>query len=144
MSQYFDVGERTLWNPSNGPGRLFVSMAKALEPMAGLPSGIGVGRWGPGDPDCHGIDLVAFTRFTDALVRRYRESNHLILRSLMEGVIATAIVLVERGGGTVPALSEQPGTDAEDVQIDPRGPAAQADPDGLAERAAEHSAAMAW
>ncbi|WAL67884.1 DUF6086 family protein [Amycolatopsis cynarae] len=144
MSQSFDVGERTLWNPSNGPGRLFVDVAKALEPLAELPSGIGVGRWGPGDPDCHGIDLVAFTAFTDALVRRYRESNHLILRSLLEGFVATAIVLVERGGGTVPALSEQPGTPTRDVQIGPGGLAAQAGPDRLAELAAEHSAAMAW
>jgi hypothetical protein len=144
VSQYFEVGEQTLWNPSNGPGVLFVSVAKALEPVAELPSGIGVGRWGPGDPDCHGIDLDAFTRFTDALVRRYRSSSHLILRSLMEGFIATAIVLVERGGGTVPALSEQPGADTQDVQIGPNGLAANADTDRLTQRAAEHSAAMAW
>ncbi|MFD9890174.1 DUF6086 family protein [Amycolatopsis sp. NPDC059027] len=144
MSQYFDVGEQTLWNPSNGPGKLFVSMTKALEPLVGLPSGIGAGRCGPGDPDCHGIDLVAFTRFTDALTRLYRESNHLILRSLLEGVVATAIVLVERGVGTVRALSEQPGTSTRDVQIGPGGPATQAAPDRLAELVADHSAAMAW
>ena len=144
VSQYFQVGDQTLWNPSNGPGTLFVSVAKALEPVAELPSGIGVGRWGPGDPDCHGIDLDAFTRFTDALVRRYRSSNHLILQSLMEGFIATAIVLVERGGGTVRALSEQPGTNTQDVQIGATGPVAKADPDRLTQRAAEHSAAMAW
>jgi hypothetical protein len=144
MSQYFEVGDRTLWNPSNGPGTLFVRMAEALEPVAGLPSGIGVGQWGPGDPDCHGIDLDAFTQFTDTLVRRYRASNHLILRSLMEGFIATAVVLVQRGGGTVPALSEDPGADDRDVQVGPSGPAAKADPDRLAELAAEHAASMAW
>lgn len=144
MSQYFDVGEQTIWNPSNGPGTLFANMAKVLEPVAGSPSGIGIGRWGPGDPDTHAIDLVAFTLFTDHLVRRYRESNHLILRSLMEGFIATAIVLVERGGGTVSALSEQPGTDMRDVQIGLDGPAAKAEPDRLAELAVEQSAAMAW
>ena len=81
MSQYFEVGEQTLWNPSN---------------------------------------------------------------SLMEGVIATAIVLVERAGGTVAALSEPPGTDNRDVQVGAGGPAALADPDRLAELAAEHAAAMAW
>lgn len=144
VSQYFDVGERTLWNPSNGPGRLFVEVAKALESVAELPCGIGVGQWGPGDPDSHGIDLPAFTAFTDALVRRYRESSHLILRSLMEGFIATAIVLVERGGGTVPALSEEPGTDNRDVQVGPHGRAPKADPDRLVELAAEHSGSMAW
>ena len=111
--------------------------------MAELPSGIGVGRWGPGDPDCHGIDLDAFTRFTDALVRRYRSSNHLILQLLMEGFIVTAIVLVERGGGTVPSLGEQPGTNTQDVQIGATGPVAKADPDRLTQRTAEHSAAMA-
>ncbi|HEY2699615.1 MAG TPA: DUF6086 family protein [Pseudonocardiaceae bacterium] len=140
MSQNFEIGEQTLWNPSNGPGRLFVEVAKALETVAELPSGIGLGRWA----DCHEIDLVAFTAFTDALVRRYRESNHLILRSLLEGFVATAIVLVERGGGTVPALSEQPGTSTRDVQVGPNGPAAQADPQRLAELAAEHAGSMAW
>lgn len=127
-----------MWNPSNGPGRLFADMVKALEPVAGLPSGVGVGRWGPGDPDCHGIDLAAFTLFVDALVRRYQKSDHLILRSLMEGVLATAVVLVERGGGMVPALSEQPGTEVRDVRI---GAAAA---QRLVELAAEHSASMAW
>jgi hypothetical protein len=99
---------------------------------------------GPGDPDCHGIDLDTFTRFTDALVRRYRETGHSIFRSLMEGFVATAIVLVERGGGTVAALAEEPGTDHRDVQLGPNGPAAKADPDRLAELAAEHSSSMAW
>ncbi|GAB3885879.1 hypothetical protein GCM10029964_049260 [Kibdelosporangium lantanae] len=121
MSQYFEVGEETLWNPSNGPGILFARTARAMESIAGVPCGIGVGRWGPGDPDCHSIDLPVFTAFTDALVRRYRTSNHVILRSLLEGFLATAIVMVRRGGGTV---------------------AAPVEPDRLARLVMEHSAAM--
>ncbi|MFD1048886.1 DUF6086 family protein, partial [Kibdelosporangium lantanae] len=71
MSQYFEVGEETLWNPSNGPGILFARTARAMESIAGVPCGIGVGRWGPGDPDCHSIDLPVFTAFTDQGIRVY-------------------------------------------------------------------------
>lgn len=139
MSQDFEINERTLWNPSNGPGLLFVRMAAALEPVAELPSGIGPGRWA----DCHEIDLPALTAFTDALVRIYRSSNHVIFRSLMEGFIATAIVLVQRGGGTVTALAEQAGAVTSNVQVGPNGPVATPE-DRLAELAAAHDGSMAW
>jgi len=143
VSQYFEADGETLWNPSNGPGILFARTARAMESIAGVPCGIGVGRWGPGDPDCHGIDLPVFTAFTDALVRRYRSSNHVILRSLMEGFVATAIVMVQRAGGTVAALTEEPGENTRDVQVDLDGPPARRpDPDRLTGLAREHSAAM--
>lgn len=71
--------------------------ADALAPVVGLPAGIRLGY--PGDPDEWVIDMPIFEAFVDALVDRYQRSTHLILRSLMEGFIATALVLVERGGG---------------------------------------------
>jgi len=141
MSQYFDVGERTLWNPSNGPGTLYVRTVAALEPLAGVPSGIGVGRWGPGDPDSHGIDLPVFTEFVNALVRCYRDGNHRILRALVESPLAVSIVLVQRAGGAVEALAEPPGVADRDIRT---GPAAAAPPDRLAELVAQFSVEMAW
>lgn len=93
MSQYFQVGDQVLWNPSNGVARLFMRSAEALAPETGLPTGLG-----PMENDECQVDLTAFAAFVGALVERYERSNHRILHSLMEGFIATALVLVERGG----------------------------------------------
>lgn len=60
--------------------------------------------------DEYEVDLEVFGEFVNALVRRYCASTHLILRSLLEGSTATALVLVERGGGVVSALDEPPET----------------------------------
>jgi hypothetical protein len=104
VSQYFRAGGTVLWNPSNGVGLLFVRTAEALEPVAGVPSGIVAA-----DADEWEIHMPVFERFVDALVDRYRRSTHLILRSLMEGFVATSLVLVERGGGGAPALPPEAG-----------------------------------
>ncbi|MGP3921281.1 DUF6086 family protein [Nonomuraea sp. 10N515B] len=41
MSQYFQVGDQVLWNPSNGVAGLFMRSAEALAPETGLPTGLG-------------------------------------------------------------------------------------------------------
>lgn len=98
MSQYFYVGDEVVWNPSNDVGRLFLRSAQALAPDVEL--GIGIS---PADhianADVWAIDLPVFKAFVDALVDRYQSSSHVILRSLIEGFIATALVMIERGGG---------------------------------------------
>ncbi|MCW2914968.1 MAG: hypothetical protein JWN52_3036 [Actinomycetia bacterium] len=78
---------------------MFLRSAESLAVLVELPSGLG-----PMDADECEIDMVVFEAFVDALVRRYVRSNHVVLRSLMQGFIATAVVLVERGEGRVPAL----------------------------------------
>ncbi|MGW0194113.1 DUF6086 family protein [Nonomuraea sp. NPDC003201] len=97
MSQYFQVGDQVLWNPSNGVAGLFMRSAEALAPETGLPTGLG-----PMVSDECEVDLAAFAAFVSALIERYERSNHPILHSLMEGFIATALVLVERGGAKLP------------------------------------------
>ena len=62
----------------------------------------------------------------------------------MEGVIATAIVMVQRAGGTVSALTEEPGRSTRDIQTGPQGVADRAEPDRLPDVIAKHSAAVAW
>lgn len=106
MSQYFQVGERVLWNPATGVAQVFLRSAEAFAELTGLPSGLG-----PMVEDECEVDIEAFSSFVDALISRYARSNHLILRSLMEGFAATAIALAERGGGRLPALesSDDPG-----------------------------------
>ncbi|GAB3958664.1 DUF6086 family protein [Actinoallomurus acanthiterrae] len=113
MSQYLQVDDRVLWNPSSGVARLFVRTAEALAPEAGLPTGLG-----PMVNDECEIDLAAFTGFVSALIRRYERSDHPILHSLMDGFIATALVLVQRGGATL-SVSDARDEGLRDVQVGP-------------------------
>ncbi|UBU12594.1 DUF6086 family protein [Nonomuraea gerenzanensis] len=110
MSQYYQVGEQVLWNPSNGVSALFLRSAQALAPEAGLPTGLGPMR----SDECQ-IDLETFTAFVGALVDRYERTNHPILHALMEGFIATALVLVQRAGAELGRSA--PGDGRRDVQV---------------------------
>lgn len=98
VSQYFKVGDQVLWNPSNAVAGLFMRSAEALAPETGLSTGLS-----PMQNDECEIDLTSFAAFVSALVERYERSNHPILHSLMDGFIATALVLVARGGARLPA-----------------------------------------
>ena len=137
MSQYFQAGGHVLWNPSNAVAELFVRSAEALIPVVNQPSGIA-----PAINDEYEIDMGAFETFVNALVRQYRSTTHLILRSLLEGFIATALVLVERGSGVVPALDHAPELDHTDVSAGPGGLGVRGDAGRLMELAAENSQAM--
>jgi len=137
VSQYFQVGDLVLWNPANRVAELFVRTSEAVAPTAGLPTGIG-----PVVADEYQIDLDTFTAFTDALVHRYRSSSHTILRSLLEGFIATALVMVERAGRSVPALVGAPTLDPRNVLVGPAGISPLGDAERLQALAEEHALAM--
>ncbi|MBO0805246.1 MAG: hypothetical protein J2P25_19480 [Nocardiopsaceae bacterium] len=140
MSQVFKVGETTVWNPSNGVGRLFVRSADALAPLVNLPTGIGQAH--SGDPDEWAVDMAAFEVFVGALADRYQRSSHVILRSLMEGFIATALVLVERGGGRMPSQAADRGPEPSDFPVTTHGVGPLAPAGRLSELSAAHSRAM--
>ncbi|MEU7590359.1 DUF6086 family protein [Micromonospora sp. NPDC049230] len=107
MSKCFQVGDLVLWNPSNAVAQLFFRMTEAMVPVAECPSGVGpdVGR------DEYQIDPDTFAAFVDVLTARYLSTNHPILKSMIEGYLSTALVLVRRSGLDVPAL-DQPVTRA--------------------------------
>jgi hypothetical protein len=109
-----------VWNPSNGVGLLFLRSAEALAPIAGLPTGISPAGH-IANADEWAIDMPVFAEFVDALVDRYQRSTHLIFRSLMEGFIATALVLVQRGAGSIPSLGMSPGPDITDISVTTHG-----------------------
>ncbi|MEV7547186.1 DUF6086 family protein [Streptomyces sp. NPDC089915] len=96
MSQYFDIGDETLWNPSNGASRMFQRQVTVFEAELGLPSGIG-----PMENDECQITPDVFEVFVNALLARHRESGHAIWLALSEGFIATVLVLTERAAITV-------------------------------------------
>lgn len=90
MSQYYDLGDRTLWNPSNGASWLFMSQVTVYQAEVGLPSGIG-----PMDADECQIDPVAFAAFVDALLAWHSETRHAVMATMSEGFVATVLALAE-------------------------------------------------
>lgn len=112
MSQYYDLGDRTLWNPSNGASRLFLREVAVFEAELGLPSGLG-----PMENDACDVDPAALGVFADALVDRHRRTRHAVIQALSEGFVATVMVLAERAGVGVRWES------AESAESDPVAPA---------------------
>ncbi|MFB6847901.1 DUF6086 family protein [Streptomyces sp. NPDC056373] len=140
MSMYFDIGDETLWNPSNGAGRLFVRQVEVFEAELGLPSGIGHKH--PGDPDTLEVDLAVYAEFARGLVAWHCRTGHSVILALSEGFVATALALARRAGIDVempPAgLGHMAGGVHSDVQVpgDPRT-ASAAVPTALDTRARE-------
>ncbi|MEU7375319.1 DUF6086 family protein [Streptomyces albidoflavus] len=93
MSQYYEVGEETLWNPSIGASRLFLAQVRLHEDELGLPSGLG-----PMDMDECKIEAGAFREYTEALVARHLRTGHRVILALSEGFVATVLVLARRAG----------------------------------------------
>ncbi|MEU7835871.1 DUF6086 family protein [Nonomuraea sp. NPDC049129] len=140
MSQYFQVGDQVLWNPSNGVAGLFMRLAEAFALETGLPTGLG-----PMESDECEVDLATFAAFVGALIERFERSNHAILHSIMEGFIATALVLVERGGAILPLHDASDGG-WRDVQVGEHSACPQGDHVCDVERwaalSAQHARAM--
>jgi hypothetical protein len=137
VSQYFQAGDVVLWNPANRVAELFVRTSEAIAPTVGLPTGIA-----PVVADEYEIDLDTFTLFVDALVHRYLSSSHTILRSLLEGFTATALIMVERAGRSVPALADTTTLGARDVSVGTAGISPLGDAERLRALAEEHARAM--
>ncbi|GEC07992.1 hypothetical protein SSP24_56470 [Streptomyces spinoverrucosus] len=114
MSQYFEIADETVWNPSNGASRIFQRQVAVFEAELGLPSGIG-----PMENDECQIDRAAFETFVNALLAQHRRTSHAIVLALSEGFTATVLVLAERAGIRVDwaQLAATPGTLLEDVQV---------------------------
>ncbi|MFE9435402.1 DUF6086 family protein [Streptomyces sp. NPDC006640] len=96
MSQYFDIGDETLWNPSNGTSRMFQRQVAVFEAELELPSGIG-----PMENDECQISPETFEAFVNALLARHRRTSHAIWLALSEGFTATVLVLAERAAVNV-------------------------------------------
>ncbi|MFH9044798.1 DUF6086 family protein [Streptomyces sp. NPDC017966] len=90
MSQYYQLSGQTLWNPSNGASRLFMSQVTVYQAEVGLPSGIG-----PMEADECQIDPIALEAFVSALLAWHSETRHAVMATLSEGFVATVLALAE-------------------------------------------------
>ncbi|ESP98142.1 hypothetical protein KQH42_15600 [Streptomyces sp. CHA1] len=134
MSQYYEVGDETLWNPSIGASRLFLAQVRLHEDELGLASGLG-----PMDMDECKIEAGAFREYTEALVARHLRTGHRVILALSEGFVATVLVLARRAGIEPDAL--RAGADGDgsaggfrDVQVRAGAPAPPGQGDGDAAR----------
>ncbi|MFE6637098.1 DUF6086 family protein [Streptomyces tendae] len=89
MSMYFGIDGETLWNPSNGAGRLFLRQVEVFEAELNLPLGIGQGKY-RGDPDTLEVVPAVYADFARSLVDRYCRTGHSVILALSEGFVATA------------------------------------------------------
>lgn len=96
MSQYYDLGDVRLWNPSQGASRLFLRQVALFEEELGLVSGIG-----PMEADEAEVSLGSFEEFVGALLAWRARTGHAVIQALSDGFIATCLVLAERGGATL-------------------------------------------
>ncbi|MFF7892641.1 DUF6086 family protein [Streptomyces sp. NPDC007907] len=114
MGQYFQMGDETLWNPSNGASRMFQRQVAVFESELGLPSGIG-----PMENDECEIDPITFATFVHALLAQHRRTSHAVVLALSEGFTATVLVLAERAEITTDwaQLGTTPEGPREDVQV---------------------------
>jgi hypothetical protein len=126
VSQYFQVGDLVMWNPSNTVAQLFARMTEAMVLVAERPSGVGpdIGL------DRYEIDPRIFAAFVDALTARYLSTNHPILKAMLEGYLPAALVIVQRIGRDVPALGQQAARGNRDISLNHDA----FDPDGDRER----------
>ncbi|MGW9671850.1 DUF6086 family protein [Streptomyces koyangensis] len=136
MSQYYDVGDETLWNPSIGASRLFLAQVRLHENELGMASGLG-----PMDMDECKIETGAFREYTEALVARHLRTGHRVILALSEGFVATVLVLARRAGIEPDALRPDTYGDGEagagefrDVQVRAGAPAPPGQGDGGAAR----------
>lgn len=138
MSQIYQVGEESVWNPSNGAARLFHRQVALFEAELGLPSGIG-----PLENDECLIDPSVLGPFAEALVARHGHTGHAVIRALSEGFVATVLVLAERAGAQVrmPDPTDSP-EGRRDIQVPLLDPYGSQREDGLRAAARELSRAM--
>ncbi|MFD3704675.1 DUF6086 family protein [Nocardia sp. NPDC058658] len=93
MSQYYDVDNQTLWNPSNTASKLFLYQVRLFEEELDLQSGIG-----PMKSDESRVAPVVLEQFVNALLAWRERTNHAVIQALTDGFVATMLVLAERAG----------------------------------------------
>ncbi|MEV1331071.1 DUF6086 family protein [Micromonospora costi] len=99
MSYSFESNGETLWDPALRIGKMYVSYAKGMEDVLGVPSGLS-----PTDQDWADVDPVSFAGFVSELCEWYFSSPNWLLHGLMRTMLMTSLVMLERAGGELPAV----------------------------------------
>ncbi|MBL1084235.1 hypothetical protein JK359_20070 [Streptomyces actinomycinicus] len=118
MSQYFEIGDDSLWNPATRAAQLFLRQVAVFEAELELPSGLGPMR----NDECK-IDPAVLGIFTHALLARHRRTGHSIIQALSENFVGIVVVLAERAGIGIDwaGLEAFPDGPLTDVQVSAAG-----------------------
>lgn len=87
-----------LWQVEAAVARLFAGEAALVAALLGVPSGVGEVT-----ADRCALDLPAFSAFCATAVAQYATTNQAVQRALTVGFIATALVLLDRAGHSLPS-----------------------------------------
>jgi hypothetical protein len=103
VSYVFDVGDETVWNPSLRTGRLFVGLTRYLAELTSRPTGLNAVA-----NDMYEIEVKPFRILVNAVYEDFRSTDHLVYRGQLRGWLLTSLVLLDRAGGPLPALGDEP------------------------------------
>lgn len=100
VSVFFKVDDRSVWNPSNRPGRLYVSYIRAVEEILGQQAGVD----DTVPDDTIRIDSDRFVQFLGVVADEVRRSQvSPVWVALLRPVLATSLVMMVRAGIELPA-----------------------------------------
>ncbi|GAA0374713.1 DUF6086 family protein [Streptomyces blastmyceticus] len=102
MSYMFELGDETIWSPTNRVGQLYIGMLRATADVLEQPTGLDAVS-----EDLYDIDLSAFSSLVRRMLSVRTESVHPYMWRLLDGVLPICVAMVERAGGTVIATTEE-------------------------------------
>ncbi|MFI6171675.1 DUF6086 family protein [Nocardia sp. NPDC051052] len=108
MSYVFEIDNETVWSPALRVGDLYVRMLQDVGSVLGAPTGLSSVA-----SDLWKIDIDAFETLVRLMYETYFDSSHQVFHVLIEGVLASSIVILERGGKNI-----SPATDRERELLD--------------------------
>jgi hypothetical protein len=108
MSLNFKSSGKMLWNPGTRSGQMFLAYVAALEPLLERSAGMSEVIRG----DTYEVNGEETRRFAETLLDWYIMTNSPVLRAMIECVLRTCLVLVERAGCPVDISPQNaPGSD---------------------------------
>lgn len=110
MSQYFRVGKRVLWNPSNDTADVFACLVSGVAELVCSPSGIvdlGAGEYE--------ISLPEFSTTSKLATERFSATSHPLFRGMLASFLPICLVLIFR------ADQDPSGEEGEGVSVDNSG-----------------------
>ncbi|HEY8372660.1 MAG TPA: DUF6086 family protein [Pseudonocardiaceae bacterium] len=102
MSYIFDVEDQTVWSPALRVGQLFTITAEGLAGILGCRTGLV-----PVANDMSEVDLQLFEPFAHRVFDEYCATHNVVYRELLRGVLAPALVMLQRAGCFIPVTTPQ-------------------------------------
>ena len=94
VSYLFTVGDIHVWEPSNGPGKLYLGMIAAVADFFDLPTGLT--DWGSGDWFL--VDPISFPALVEAMLAAFAGTSPYQFRAMLTGPLTVSLHILNRAG----------------------------------------------